>query len=96
MNLAIPRKNETDFLIYIWKIIDLPKISRNDLLYIISFKLFLDPPDRAKIFINQSVKDKLLFKDDKGNLSLSQSLKKKLDIWQSKRKTAILNKSSTD
>jgi len=45
MNFAIPRKSETDFLLYIWKIIDLPMISKNDLIYEISFKLFFDSPE---------------------------------------------------
>ena len=33
MNFAIPRKNPPEFVLYIWKIIDLPFIPLNDLIY---------------------------------------------------------------
>jgi len=92
MNFAIPRKNETDFLLYIWKIIGLPIISRNDLIYEISFKLFFDSPEKAKLFVDKSIKNTYLVKDDNENLSLSQNLKKNLKSWQIKRKKALLNK----
>ena len=92
MNFAIPRKSETDFLLYIWKIIDLPMISKNDLIYEISFKLFFDSPEKANLFVDKSIKNNYLVKDDNENLSLSQNLKKNLTSWQIKRKKAILNK----
>jgi len=38
MNFAIPRNNNSETLLYIWKIIDLPSISQKDLLYKISFE----------------------------------------------------------
>jgi hypothetical protein len=92
MNFAIPRNSETDFLLYIWKIIDLPMISKNDLIYEISFKLFFDSPEKANLIIDKSIKNKYLVKDDNENLSLSQNLKKNLQSWQIKRKKTIVNK----
>ena len=92
MNFAIPRKNETDLLLYVWKIISLPVISEADLIYEISFKLFLDSPEKARLFVDKWINNNFLVKDDNENLSLSQNLKKKLKSWQIKRKIAIINK----
>jgi len=92
MNFAIPRKNETEFLLYIWKIIDLPKISKKDLIYEISFKLFIDSPEKAKKLIDTSIKNNLLVEDHNENLSLSHNLKKNLNSWQVKRRDTILKK----
>ena len=55
MNFAIPRNNTSEMLLYIWKIIDLPYILYDDLVFRISFDLYLDPPEKAKIFINKIV-----------------------------------------
>ncbi|MFX0029310.1 MAG: hypothetical protein ACFE8B_08880 [Candidatus Hermodarchaeota archaeon] len=92
MNLAIPRENNTELLVYLWKIIDLPNIKLNDLLYRISYELFLLPPDRGKDFIKNCLKDNLLTEDDNGNLSLSPSLNERLIKWQKRRKKEILKK----
>ena len=92
MNFAIPRKSETDFLLYIWKIIGLPIISKNDLIYEISFNLFFDSPEKANLFVDKSIKNNNLVKDDNENLSLSQNLKKNLQSWQIKRRKTIVNK----
>ncbi len=92
MNFAIPRKSETDFLLYIWKIMGLPIISKNDLIYEISFKLFFDSPEKANLFVDKSIKNNYLVKDDNENLSLAQNVKKNLQSWRSKRKRANLNK----
>ncbi len=95
MNLAIPRENNTELLLYLWKIIDLPYITLNNLLYKISYELFLIPPDKASIFIKDCLKSNLLTKDDNGKLSLSTSLNEKLKTWQKKRKNEILEKINT-
>jgi hypothetical protein len=92
MNLAIPREDNTELLLYIWKIIDLPYITLNNLLYKISYELFLVPPNKAIMFVENCLKSKLLTKDDNGMLSLSNSLNKKLKVWQKKRKNEILEK----
>ncbi len=91
MNFIIPRNNETEFLIYLWKIIDMPIISKTDLLYKISFELFLDSPENAKQFIVKSIQNKNLSMDKNNNLYLSQNLEKKLENWQKERKNMILN-----
>ncbi len=92
MNFAIPRKDFSEMLFYLWKVIDLPIISYNDLLYKISFELFLQSPEKAMDFIDKSIEKKLMIKDVNNNLSLSHDLTKKLKIWQEKRKDEIWNK----
>jgi len=95
MNLAIPREDNTELLLYLWKIIDLPYITLNNLLYKISYELFLIPPDKASIFVKENLKSNFLTKDDNGKLSLSTSLNEKLITWQKKRKNEILEKINT-
>ncbi|TFG29825.1 MAG: hypothetical protein EU532_02410 [Promethearchaeota archaeon] len=95
MNFTIPRKNPSEMLLYIWKIIDLPNISMNELLYTISFELFFLTPNKAQEFIQSSIKNKLLEIDEKHTLSLSEPLKKTLKKWQANRKEAILSKIQT-
>jgi len=92
MNFAIPRKNSTEMLLYIWKIIYLPSISLIDLLYKISFDLFLLPPDKSTDFIDTCIDNKDLVKDDNQDLRLSNTLNQKLNNWQIKRKNVILEK----
>ena len=92
MNFAIPRKNISEMLLYIWKIIDLPFIVHKDLLYRISFDLFLLPPEEAKDFINNCLKNKFLVKEDTNNLKLSDELNQQLIKWQKKRKIEIFDK----
>ena len=74
MNFAIPRNNNSEMLLYIWKIIDIPKVSQNDLLYKISFELFLFPPNEAISFINNCLDNQLLVKDNNLNFTLSKNL----------------------
>ena len=92
MNFAIPRNNNSEMLLYIWKIIDIPTISQNDLLYKISFELFLFPPNEAISFINNCLDNQLLVKDNNLNLTLSKNLNQQLKNWQKKRKKAVLKK----
>jgi len=92
MRFTIPRKNDSELLLYIWKIIDLPKISMNELLYKISFELFLLSPEEALEFLQRSIKSKILERDDNNNLQLPQNSYKKLKTWQLKRKEIILSK----
>jgi len=91
MNFTIPRKNDDEFILYIWKIIDMPIISKNDLIFKISFELFLDSPETASKLINRLIEKNLLKKDNKNNLSLSPKLKERLENWQKKRNNEILN-----
>lgn len=92
MNFAIPRNNNSEMVLYIWKIIDIPIISQNDLLYKISFELFLFPPNEAISFINNCLDNQLLVKDNNLNFTLSKNLNQQLKNWQKKRKKAVLKK----
>ena len=90
MNLADPPINNPElFLLYLWKIIDLPTLSSNNLLFKISYDLFILPPDKAIEFINSCIENKLLVVSEKRNLKLSNSLKMKLNEWQKRRKNEI-------
>jgi hypothetical protein len=92
MNLAIPRGNNTELLLYLWKIIDLPDITLNNLLYKISYEFVLIPPDKAKTFVKDCLINNLLTKDDKEKIKLSTPLHEKLELWQRERKKEILTK----
>ena len=91
MNLVVPRNNVSELVLYIWKIIDLPNISKKDLLYKISFELFLLTPEKANFFINKCIKSKFLIEDNKRSISLTSSLEKKLKSWYETRKDEILS-----
>ena len=69
----------------------MPIISKNDLIFKISFELFLDSPETASKLINRLIEKNLLKKDNKNNLSLSPKLKERLENWQKKRNNEILN-----
>ncbi|MFX1315631.1 MAG: hypothetical protein ACFE9T_07180 [Promethearchaeota archaeon] len=92
MNFAIPRNNNSELLLYIWKIIDLPYISQNDLLFKISFEFFLFSPEEGIKFIKRCIEDKSLIIDAKNNLKLSNTLRQNLINWQKESKFEILNK----
>lgn len=92
MNFAVPRKNNSEMLLYIWKVIDLPYILYNDLLYRISFDLFLLSPKEAKNFIDTCIENKFLLKADNNYFKLSEELNQKLTNWQKKRKIDIFGK----
>jgi len=92
MNFAIPRNNNSEMLLYIWKIIDLPAISQKDMLYKISFEFFLFSPNEAIKFIDYCVQNKLLDKDNNQSLKLSRTLNQHFKNWQKKRKNAVLQK----
>ncbi|TFG23505.1 MAG: hypothetical protein EU529_07290 [Promethearchaeota archaeon] len=92
MIFKIPYNNDSELLLYIWKVIDLPNISMNELVYKISFELFLLSPEEALEFLQRSIKSNSLEKDDNSNLQLPQNSYKKLKTWQLKRKEIILTK----
>lgn len=85
-----PRDNPKLLLLYIWKIINLPNISLNNLLFKISYELFLLPPNKAKEFINSSLENQMLIATEQNSLTLSDSLSSELKNWQKKRKHLIL------
>jgi hypothetical protein len=92
MDLKIPRKNLSEMVLYVWKIIGLPSISQEDLIYMLSFDLFLYDFTSAKEFIKLAIEQGLLLKTTKNNLTLSNNLKTKLQKWQLKRKKEISEK----
>ncbi len=92
MNIIIPRNNNSEMLLYLWKIIDLPFLSSFDLLFTISYDFFFLPPDRALSFISSCITDQLLIKDNEQNLKLSPALENRLKNWQKKRTNDIIDK----
>ncbi len=92
MNFAIPRKNDSEMVLYIWKIIELPSISLRDLLYELSFELSLFSPNGASQFIQKVVDNNFLIEAPNNMVKLSPNLEQKLKNWHIKRKAQILKK----
>lgn len=92
MNFTIPRTNNLDMLCYIWKILDLPYISYNDLLYKISFQFYIFSPEKALDFIKSCIENNFLVETDNHILKLSNNNKKKLDEWHFQRRSEIIEK----
>ncbi len=92
MNFAIPRNNNSEMVLYIWKIIELPSISLSDLLYQLSFELFLFSPNDANQFIQKVVDNNFLIEAPNNMVKLSPNLEQKLKNWHLKRKALILEK----
>jgi len=78
--------------LYIWKIIELPSISLNDLTYKISFDLFLFSPEEAKEFIDKAVQKGYLIVGTENKLSLSDALVLELKNWHKNRRVEIFEK----
>jgi len=91
MKFSIPRNNLDEMLIYIWKIVDLPYIYYEDLLYKLIFEYFIFMPDEASSFIDDALKNGLLVQDKNKILSLSNDLYQHFLEWQKKRKLEIEN-----
>jgi len=92
VNFAIPRNNNSEMVLYIWKIIELPSISLSDLLYELSFELSLFSPNGANQFIQKVVNNNLLIEVPNNMIKLSHNLEQKLKNWHIKRKAQILKK----
>lgn len=92
MNFSIPRNNNSEMTLYIWKIIDLPYITPNELIYKLSFDLFLFSPKEAKIFIKKAIHSGFLTINNDNKLSLSEDLTLELENWHKKRKVEIKKK----
>jgi hypothetical protein len=88
-NLSIPKKDPSELMLYLWKIIDIPKVSEEKLVYLISFDLFLVSPAQALKLIQNSIKNDILVKNPDKTISLNNQLKNTLSKWQSKRKKQI-------
>ena len=92
MNFAIPRNNNSEMVLYIWKIIELPFISLSDLIYELSFELFLFSPNNASQFIQKVIDNNLLVEISNNMFKLPSNLTQKLNNWHIKRKAQILKK----
>ncbi|MHA2287664.1 MAG: hypothetical protein ACXABG_02635 [Promethearchaeota archaeon] len=79
-------------ILYIWKIIDLPKILTNELIYKISFELFLFSPKDASNFIDKAIHKGFLIACNDNKLSLSDELALELKNWHKKRSEDISKK----
>ena len=92
MIFDVPQKNASELVIHIWKIIDLPSISMDDLIYKISFEYFILSPEKAEEFISRSINNGILKKDKDNYISLSNILAQKLKKWQDGMRNDIINK----
>ncbi|MFX1238875.1 MAG: DUF2240 family protein [Promethearchaeota archaeon] len=92
MDFTIPHNNAPELALYIWKIINIPLISENDLLFELSFKLNILSPEKAKFFLNECIKKKILEKNKENLIKLSPSIAKNLQDWQQKRRKSICRK----
>ena len=89
MKFSIPRDNPDNLLIYIWKIVDLPYIYYDDLLYKLIFEYFIFTPDEASSFIDNALKNRLLIQENNKILSLSEDLNQLFIEWQTQRRLEI-------
>ncbi|MFX0076551.1 MAG: hypothetical protein ACFE96_14000 [Candidatus Hermodarchaeota archaeon] len=92
MIFTIPRNKTSEMILYIWKIIEIPKITIDDLMYVISFELFLFPPKEAKLFIKKAVQDGFLELVNNEELRLSRELSRNLESWHISRRSEISKK----
>ena len=76
--------------LYIWKIIELPYVSLIDLVYKISFELFLFSPEEAKKFIDKAIHKGYLIVGTGNKLNLSDALALELNNWHKERRVEIL------
>jgi len=89
MRFNIPRNNLDEMVIYIWKIVDLPYILYDDLLFNVIFEYFIFTPDEASLFIDDVLKKKLLIQEKNSLLRLSDDLNQKFLKWQKERRFEI-------
>ena len=92
IELKFPKEDPPKIILHLWKIIDLKMISRVDLVYLISFKIYLMPPDKADNFIKKSIENSLLKINSDNMISLANKLEEKFNIWQEKREEIIKRK----
>lgn len=78
-----------DLILYIWKIVNLPYIKLDELIYKISFEMLLLSPEEAEDIINKALKANLIIEVKNDEIKLSDELVKKLNSWQKRRKKQI-------
>ena len=74
--MSSKEKTPTDILLNLWKIVDTPLISIDDLFFTFSFELHKFDPENTKKFIDSCIKNGLLKKNEEGMIYLSQTLNK--------------------
>ena len=79
-------------ILYIWKIIDLPSILINELIYKVSFDLFLFSPKDATNFVKRTIQKGYIISSRDDQLSLSEELALELRNWQKLRREEISKK----
>ena len=92
MSFSIPKKNASELILYVWKILDVQWIDVDELIFEISFKLFLFSPQKSRKLIQRAIETELLKRNPDGTISLSSTLKDRLSGWQLKRKEEIEKK----
>ncbi|MFX0009580.1 MAG: hypothetical protein ACFE9R_04645 [Candidatus Hermodarchaeota archaeon] len=92
MKFIVPRENLSEMVMYLWKIIDLPQISLNELIFKLSFELFLFPPNEAQKFIENAIKAKYLIKTQDNSINLSNTLVKQLNKWHEEQMISVKNR----
>ncbi|MFW9950451.1 MAG: hypothetical protein ACFFKA_10055 [Candidatus Thorarchaeota archaeon] len=95
MNFAIPREDLSEMVLYIWKIIGYPQIPLDDIIFKICFELLLFSPYDAKKFVESAVKAKYLTRNPNNSIELSNTLEKKLNLWNQKQKDSIIYKAQS-
>jgi hypothetical protein len=89
MKISIPRDNPEDMILYTWKIIDLPSISYEDLLYKVIFEYYIFDPKEASLFIDDALTKGLLVSEENSLIRLSDELSQKFKEWQKLRQLKI-------
>jgi hypothetical protein len=95
-----PPKTLQDLLIYVWKIIDLPRINKDHLINAIALDFYLASPSNARELVIKAINAGLLLEDqDTEEIRLSTELEKTVSEWQNEGKNkrlqiqSILNES---
>jgi hypothetical protein len=89
MKISVPRNNPEDMILYTWKIIDLPSISYEDLLYKVIFEYYIFNPKDASLFIDDALTNGLLISEENSLIRLSDELSQKFKEWQKLRQLKI-------
>ena len=90
MKFIVPRDHPDEMVLYIWKIVDLPYIFKEEFLYNLIFKYYILTPDNTSAFIDDALKQGYLVQD-KNIIRLSDELDQRFIEWQKKRNREIKN-----
>lgn len=82
--------NHKELIIYIWRSLDLQSIGREELIYYISFELFLLKPNKSVQLVNELIKKGFLV-EKSGKVFLSKELRENFITWQKKKNEKVKN-----